>query len=248
VRLLSKTYVGVDPVKEPIPIRPVVHYMMGGIDTDVEAATSLPGLYAAGEVACASLNGANRLGSNSLTECLVFGASAGKNALAYSKGSSDGNEQVLRGQADAEAGRIEALRGRSGSEKISTIRKELNTAMESGCGVYRQQDTMQACVESIEQLKVRAENLALEDGSKVFNTELIAALELWNMLDVAETVANSGLERKESRGAHTCRDFTSRDDANYLHHSMAWYQPSGRPRIDKKEVTLGHWEPEERKY
>jgi fumarate reductase flavoprotein subunit len=248
VRELSKVYVGVDPVHEPIPIRPVVHYMMGGIDTDVEAATSLPGLYAAGEVACASLNGANRLGSNSLTECLVFGASAGLNALVFSKQGSDGNEQSLRSQAEEEAARIDALRGKSGGEKISQIRKELNDAMESGCGVYRQQDTMQAGVNAIEQLKGRVSDLGLEDGSKVFNTELIAALELVAMLDVAEAVSNAALERKESRGAHTCRDFTSRDDVNYLHHSLAWYQPSGRPRIDKKEVALGHWEPEERKY
>jgi len=248
VRELSKIYVGVDPVHEPIPIRPVVHYMMGGIDTDVEAATSLPGLYAAGEVACASLNGANRLGSNSLTECLVFGASAGRNALAFSKQGSDGNEQTLRSQAEEEAARIDSLRSKSGSEKISRIRGDLNGAMESGCGVYRQQDTMQACVESIDQLKARVADLGLEDGSKVFNTELIAALELVAMLDVAEAVANAALQRKESRGAHTCRDFTSRDDVNYLHHSLAWYEASGRPRIDKKEVTLGHWEPEERKY
>ncbi len=249
VRELAKTYVGVDPVYEPIPIRPVVHYMMGGIDTDITAGTSIPGLYAAGEVACASLNGANRLGSNSLTECLVFGASAGLNALQFSKDSGDGNEAQLTAQAQEEEARIEALRGSvNGEERISHVRRDLNTAMEEGCGVYRQQDTMQACVEAVDQIKARASQLKLEDSSKVFNTEVIAALELVAMIDVAESLVNSAVLRKESRGAHTCRDFPTRDDQNYLHHSVAYYQPGARPRIDKKEVALGHWEPEERKY
>ena len=249
VRELAKTYVGVDPVHEPIPIRPVVHYMMGGIDTDVEAATSMPGLYAAGEVACASLNGANRLGSNSLTECLVFGASAGRNALDFAKGSDAGNEVALTAQAEEEAGRIESFRGsQRGEEKISGIRKELNLSMESGCGVYREQETMQTCVEEVDALKQRSQHLKLDDPSKVFNTELIAALELTAMIDVAESLVNAAVVRKESRGAHTCRDFPTRDDENFLHHSVAFHEEGARPRIEKKEVTLGHWVPEERKY
>jgi len=249
VRELAKIYAGVDPVHEPIPIRPVVHYMMGGIDTDVTAATSMAGLYAAGEVACASLNGANRLGSNSLTECLVFGASAGLNSLEYAKGSDAGNESALVAQAEEEVARIETLRGsRNGDEKISGIRKELNTAMEKGCGVYRQQDTMAEAVEKVDELKGRAQQLHLDDSSKVFNTELISAMELSAMLDVSEALVNSAVLRKESRGAHTCRDFPVRDDQNFLHHSMAYHQAGARPRIDKKEVALGHWEPEERKY
>ncbi len=249
VRELAKTYVGVDPVYEPIPIRPVVHYMMGGIDTDIDAATSIPGLYAAGEVACASLNGANRLGSNSLTECLVFGASAGRNALQFSKDSGASNEAALTAQAEAEQARIESLRGSTnGEEKISGLRRELNEAMELGCGVYRNNDTMSVCVEAVDAIKARAAHLKLEDSSKVFNTEVIAALELVAMLDVAETLVGSAVLRKESRGAHTCRDFPTRDDQNYLHHSVAYHQEGARPRIDKKEVALGHWEPEERKY
>ncbi|MFB0978688.1 MAG: FAD-binding protein [Myxococcota bacterium] len=249
VRELAKTYVGVDPVHEPIPIRPVVHYMMGGIDTDVEAATSMPGLYAAGETACASLNGANRLGSNSLTECLVFGASAGRNALDFAKGSDAGNEAALTAQAEEEAGRIESFRGsQRGEEKISGIRKELNLSMESGCGVYREQETMQTCVEEVEVLKQRSQHLKLDDPSKVFNTELIAALELTAMIDVAESLVNAAVVRKESRGAHTCRDFPTRDDENFLHHSVAFHEEGARPRIEKKKVTLGHWVPEERKY
>ena len=249
VRELTMTYVGIDPVHEPIPVRPVLHYMMGGIDTDITAATSLPGLYAAGEVACASLNGANRLGSNSLTECLVFGASAGRNALEYAKGSDAGNEAALTGEAKEEAARIEAFRGSNrGEEKLSGLRKELNLAMEKGCGVYREHETMQVCVDAVDAIKGRAAHLKLDDPSKVFNTELIAALELQALIDVAETLVNSAILRKESRGAHTCRDYPTRDDQNFLHHSLAFYQPDARPRIDKKEVTLGHWIPEERKY
>jgi fumarate reductase flavoprotein subunit len=248
VRELSKIYIGVDPVHEPIPVRPVVHYMMGGIDTDISAATAMPGLFAAGECASVSLNGSNRLGSNSLTECLVFGASAGRNALTYAKGSSEGPDAALRQQGEEEASRIDALRGKQkGGEKLSRIRADLNSTMESGCGVYREKQTMDETVRTVAQLKGRYADVALEDSSTVFNTELIAALELGNMLDIAETVANAAAVRNESRGAHTRRDSPNRDDQNFLHHSVCYFDPAG-PRIDKKEVTLGRWEPEERKY
>jgi fumarate reductase flavoprotein subunit len=248
VQELSKIYIGVDPVHEPIPVRPVVHYMMGGIDTDIAAATSMPGLYAAGECASVSLNGSNRLGSNSLTECLVFGASAGRNALTHAKGSSDGSDAALRRQGEEEANRIDALRGKQkGGEKLSRIRADLNSTMESGCGVYREQQTMDETVRTVAQLKGRYADVALEDSSVVFNTELIAALELGNMLDIAETVAGAAAVRNESRGAHTRRDSPHRDDPNFLHHSLCYFDPAG-PRLEKKEVTLGRWEPEERKY
>jgi fumarate reductase flavoprotein subunit len=249
VRELAKTYIGVDPVHEQIPVRPVVHYMMGGIDTDVSAATCVPGVYAAGEVACASLNGANRLGSNSLTECLVFGASAGRNALAFAGTVDEGSERALLAQAEADAERIANLRGSArGDEKISSVRDALNAAMEKGCGIYRQQDTLAECVAKVDEIKDRATHLKLVDSSKVFNTELIAAMELISMIDVAEALVNSAIQRKESRGAHTCLDFPNRDDVNHLHHSLAFHQSGARPRIEKKAVALGHWEPEERKY
>ncbi len=248
VQELSKIYIGVDPVHEPIPVRPVVHYMMGGIDTDIGAATTLPGLYAAGECASVSLNGSNRLGSNSLTECLVFGAAAGLNALAHAKGSSEGSEASLKGQGEEEAARIDALRGKQkGGEKLSRIRTDLNHAMESGCGVYREQASLDEAVRTVAGLKGRYADIALDDSSTVFNTELIAALELGNMLDVAETVVNAAAWRNESRGAHSRRDQPARDDQNFLCHSLASFDPAG-PRLGTKEVTLGHWEPEERKY
>ncbi len=248
VRELAKVYVGVDPVKEPIPIRPVVHYMMGGVDTDIHGATELPGLYAAGETACVSINGANRLGSNSLTECLVFGAAAARHAMDFIKGSSGGNESALRAQVEEEAARVENLRGRKkGGEKISEIRREMNNVMEASYGVYREQASMQAGVTAIAQLRGRVADLRLEDESKVFNTEVLTALELMNMVEVAEALAVSAAHRKESRGAHTCRDFTARNDAEYLYHTIVHHDPAG-PRLGKKDVVLGKWEPEERKY
>lgn len=188
--------------------------------------------------------------SNSLTECLVFGARAAEHAVdAIKSGVSDGNEQSLKSQAEAEAGRIEALRGSSrGGEQIAQVRRDINSTMETGCGVYREQASMQATVEDLKAIRPRAQSLALQDSSKVFNTELIAALELENMVDVAEAVANSALPRKESRGAHTCKDFPTRDDQNYLHHTMCTYNEGGAPTIEKGEVTLGTWVPEERKY
>ena len=154
VRELAKTYMGVDPVHEHIPIRPVVHYMMGGVDTDVNAATSIPGLFAAGEVACASLNGANRLGSNSLTECLVYGAVAGQNAMDFARGSSAGNEASLQSQAEEEAARVHALRGSAhGSEKIAGLRLEMNSTMEDGCGVYREQGSMAVTAQKAREIR-----------------------------------------------------------------------------------------------
>jgi fumarate reductase flavoprotein subunit len=248
VRELARIYAGVDPVKAPIPIRPVVHYMMGGVDVDIDGATSLPGLYAAGETACISLNGANRLGSNSLTECLVFGARSGIRAVEHARGTDDGDEAATRRQAEEEAARIEVLRGRrKGGERIAQIRREMNEAMERGCGVYREQASMAQTVREMAQLRGRVADLGLQDESKVFNTEIVQALELQNMVDVAETVACAALVRKESRGAHACSDFPTRNDREYLHHTVVHFDPAG-PRLSKKPVTLGIWQPEERKY
>jgi len=245
---LARTYVGVDPVTQPIPVRPVVHYMMGGVDTDIDGATELPGLYAVGECASHSLNGANRLGSNSLTECLVFGARAGRHAVDFVSGVGGVDEGRLRERADQEAARVEALRGKQkGGEKLVQLRREMNQAMEEGCGVYRDQGSMRATVETLAQLRGRFADIALEDPSRVFNTELIAALELANMLDVAEAVAIAALDRRESRGAHACSDYPTRNDQEFLHHSLVYFEAGG-PRVDKKDVTLGTWEPEERKY
>jgi fumarate reductase flavoprotein subunit len=247
VRELAMLYAGADPIVQPIPVRPVLHYMMGGVDVGIDGATTLPGLYAAGETACVSLNGANRLGSNSLTECLVFGARAGLEALRYARGTNGANEAACVRQTEEEAGRIAALRGKRGGERLSQLRRELGASMEQGCGVYREQASMDATVHTVAALRGRYGDLALEDKSSVFNTELVAALELGNMIAVAEALAVSAAHRNESRGAHARRDAKKRDDQNFLYHTLAFAGYAG-PRLGKKPVTLGVWEPEERKY
>jgi fumarate reductase flavoprotein subunit len=245
---LSRIYAGVDPVTQPIPIRPVLHYMMGGVDVNIDGATEVPGLYAAGETACVSLNGANRLGSNSLTECLVFGARAGQHAVRFAKGASAGSEAALLEQAKSEAARLDAIRGQKrGGETVAGVRQALNTAMEEGTGVYRVQASMQKAVSDVAALTQRFEQVSLSDPSQVFNTELTSLLELRNLLDVAEAVALAAVSRKESRGAHACRDFPKRNDPEYLHHSLVHFGGVA-PRFSTKPVTLGTWVPEERKY
>ncbi len=249
VRELSKIYANTDPVHDPIPIRPVLHYMMGGVDVDIDGKTSIGGLYAAGETACVSLNGANRLGSNSLTECLVFGARAGEHCIEHAKGTAELSEAALTAQAEAESGRMDALRGQKrGSETVSGVRGAMNDVMEEGTGVYRDQERMSKAVVDIAAVKARYDDISLSDGSRVFNTEILAMMELRNLIDVAETVATAAVNRKESRGAHACEDFPTRDDQNYLHHSLVTRSESGGPVFGTKPVTLGKWEPEERKY
>ena len=191
VRELAKNYAGIDPVHEPIPVRPVVHYMMGGIHTDLEGATTLPGLYAAGECACVSINGANRLGSNSLTELLVFGRRAGHAAAVWAQEHPELPVAALDAQAADEQARIASryLTPREGGERIAAIRQELNATMEEGVGVYRDQARLEATTKTIDGLKERAQHVALDDHSKSFNTELTAALELEFLLDIGEAVA-----------------------------------------------------------
>ena len=247
VRELARDYVGVDPVHKPIPVRPVVHYMMGGVDTDIEGATRKPGLYAAGEVAAVTINGANRLGSNSLTECLVFGRRAGLAAVAFAREAPEPSQRAVDEQVRAEGQRIENLRNKTGGEKLSVLRREMNLAMESGCGVFREEDTMKATVQKIAELKGRYRDVGLEDRSKIFNTETVAALELGNMLDVAEAVATAALDRRESRGAHTRTDFETRNDQEFLKHTLVEFAPEG-PRLSYSPVTITRWQPEERKY
>ena len=193
VRELSKNYAGVDPVYEPIPVRPVVHYMMGGIDTDINGATSLPGLYAAGECACVSINGANRLGSNSLTELLVFGARTGKAAARFALEVPHPDKNSLELQTADEQNRITRnfFRKGRGTERIFSLRKEMNETMETSAGIYRSGKSLKETCDKIKELKDRFVNIDLEDKSLNFNTELTSALELEFMLDVAEAIVYS---------------------------------------------------------
>ncbi len=243
VRELSVSYLGVDPVTDMVPIRPVVHYMMGGIHTDIKAATPMPGLFAAGECACVSINGANRLGSNSLVEILVFGHRAALSALEYVRGVAPATnataDAALQAQADAAQGRIRELFLRTlGKETISGLRHEMMEAMEEGAGIYRSGVGLAATCDKLAELRGRYANIALHDKSNVFNTDLTQALELGSMLDCAEAAAVSARERKESRGAHQRLDFTARDDVAYLKHSMAHYNGLNAPRIDYLDVVI----------
>jgi len=249
VRELASKYVGIDPVHEPIPVRPVVHYMMGGISTDIDAKTALKGLYAAGETACVSLNGANRLGSNSLTELLVFGNRAGRSAATYASAASAPASAKIEALAADEQKRLdrEFLKKDGGKEKIATIRQEMQKTMEEGAGIYRDEQSMEKTCNTLRSLRERFKNIIVEDRDSTFNTEVMNALELDYMLDVAETVANSALKRRESRGSHTRTDFPKRDDANFLKHTVAYRTPDG-PRIEYLPVTITRWQPEERKY
>jgi fumarate reductase flavoprotein subunit len=249
VRELCMKYQNIDPVRELVPVRPVVHYVMGGVSTDINGATPLPGLYAAGEVACVSINGANRLGSNSLPELLVFGARAGKAAAEYALSRSSVPPSVLAQGAD-EAERLTKEFGtkRGGRERIATLREEMQKAMESGAGIYRAAGSLNKAYQTIHDLQKRVDSVVIEDQSRTFNTERISAIELSFMLDVAEAMVHSALKREESRGAHQRTDFPKRDDSKFLKHSLAYRQSDGSSRIDYAPVTITKLAPAERKY
>jgi fumarate reductase flavoprotein subunit len=248
VRELCVKYERIDPVKELIPVRPVVHYMMGGVHTDINGATPIEGLFAAGETACVTINGANRLGSNSLPECLVFGARAGKAAAEYAAGASQPPSVVMR-QADDEVRRIDEMRSADrGTERIANIREEMQTTMEDSAGIFRSGDSLTKGVDQLAGLQQRLDGVQLADETSVFNTELVAALELANMLDIAECMLQSALQREESRGAHQRTDFTARDDTRFLNHALAYRDSDGSVRIERSPVTITRWPPGERVY
>jgi fumarate reductase flavoprotein subunit len=248
VRELCMQYERIDPVKELIPVRPVVHYMMGGVHTDINGATPIEGLFAAGETACVTINGANRLGSNSLPECLVFGARAGKAAADYAA-SAPQPPSVVMEQVDDEVRRIDRIRsGDRGPERIADIREAMQSTMEDSAGIFRSGDSLSKGVDRLADLQQRLEHIQLSDEARVFNTELMAALELANMLDIAETMLQSALQREESRGAHQRTDFTTRDDKRFLNHALAYRDSDGSARIERLPVTITRWPPGERVY
>jgi fumarate reductase flavoprotein subunit len=247
VRELCLQYERIDPVKELIPVRPVVHYMMGGVHTDINGATPIDGLYAAGETACVTINGANRLGSNSLPECLVFGARAGKAAAEYATSAKPPPSVVAR-QADDEVQRLDQMLSDRGTERIADIREQMQSTMEDSAGIFRSGDSLTKGVDLLAELQQRLERVQLSDQTRVFNTELVAALELANMLDVAECILQSALQREESRGAHQRTDFTARDDTRFLDHALAYRDSDGSTRIERSPVTITRWPPGERVY
>jgi fumarate reductase flavoprotein subunit len=250
VRELAQSYIGVDPVAAPIPVRPVVHYMMGGIHTDIDAAAPLGGLFAAGECACVSINGANRLGSNSLVEILVFGARAGRGAAEHVRsGAAAADQGTVERQAEAAQQRVTALFQRTdGKETVAGLRKEMTDVMESGAGIYRSEDSLRETCETLRKLRERYAEVRLEDKSNVFNTDLIQVLELGCMLEVATAVAYSALNRRESRGSHQRLDHTGRDDDSYLKHTLAHYAGEDDPRLEYRDVVITKSPPGERVY
>jgi fumarate reductase flavoprotein subunit len=250
VRELASSYMGVDPVHAPIPVQPVVHYMMGGIHTDIGAATPLAGLFAAGECACVSINGANRLGSNSLTETLVFGARAGRSAVNYIRsGGRDGDPTAVEKQAEDARNRIVALFQKTdGKETVTGLRKQMNEIMEWGAGIYRDEASLKQTCETIGKLRERFASVQLEDRSNVYNTDLLQVLELGSMLDVAHAVAHSALNRRESRGSHQRLDMTERDDKTSLKHTLAYHGGPDDPRLDYLGVVITKSPPGERIY
>src|SRR5215831_16049118 len=249
VRELCLKYENIDPIKELIPVRPVVHYMMGGVHTDINGATPLAGLYAAGEVACVSINGANRLGSNSLPELLVFGARAGRAAAEFASTQRDPGPAVLAQGKDEER-RLENdfLHSAGGRERLALLREEMQKTMEQSAGIYRSGDSLARAADTLRGLQERFVDVAIEDHSRTFNTERVAALELSFMLDVAEAIVHSALRRQESRGAHQRTDFPARDDQHFLAHSLIYRNPDGSCRVDYLPVTITRWPPGERVY
>ena len=249
VRELCMKYQNIDPVRELIPVRPVVHYMMGGVHTDINGATPIAGLYAAGEAACVSINGANRLGSNSLPECLVFGARAGRVAAEFAATSTLSDRNLLAQVAD-EKKRLEQqyLNRSTGKERIATLREEMHETMEGAAGIYRNGTALAKAADKVRQLRERFRNIHIDDRSHTFNTELTGALELSYMLDVAETIVQCALQRKESRGAHQRIDFANRDDRGYLAHSLITPNSDGSSRVEYLPVKITRWPPGERVY
>ena len=239
--------VGVDITKDPIPITPGMHYQMGGIKTDVDGLTSVPGLYAAGECACVSVHGGNRLGANSLLDTIVFGHRAGNHAaqVALDMEYPDLNVEALVGDEEK---RIRDMLDRpANGDRIAKIRLDMGTAMNEHLGVYREESGMKEALNTIRGLKERYNSVPVEDKGHTFNTDLVFALELGFMLDCAETIVLSALERKDSRGAHTRTDYPNRDDQNWLKHVAVTKTDDG-PQISHLPVVITQWTPEERKY
>ncbi|MEW1655667.1 MULTISPECIES: succinate dehydrogenase flavoprotein subunit [unclassified Streptomyces] len=252
----ARTYLGIEPYTDPIPIQPTAHYAMGGIPTNVEGevladnTTVVPGLFAAGEVACVSVHGANRLGTNSLLDINVFGRRAGIAAAEYS--ATADFVELPEDPASKVTEQVERLRNATGGERVTEIRKELQETMDANVMVFRTEQTIKTAVEKIGELRERYLNISIQDKGKRFNTDLLEAIELGNLLDLAEVMAVSALARKESRGGHYREDYPNRDDVNFMRHTMAYREVgadgSESIRLDYKPVVQTRYQPMERKY
>jgi succinate dehydrogenase flavoprotein subunit len=245
-RELSMVFAGVDPIYEPIPVRPGAHYHMGGVDTDVWGQTNVEGLYAAGECACVSVHGANRLGGNALMETITYGKRAGRHAAEWAL-SHTTVEVPVSAETDAER-ELKQLLDRTDGERPWSIRDELAQTMHENFGVFRREDQMERQGEIVASLRERYERVLVEDKGQVFNNDLTQALELGFLLELAECMVVAGIARKESRGAHARpHDFPDRDDENYMKHTLVSLE-DGRPQLEWRPVTMTKWQPQERKY
>jgi succinate dehydrogenase flavoprotein subunit len=245
IREVTIKHIGLDPIEKPIPIRPVAHYTMGGVHTDIKGHTSVENVWAAGEVACVSLHGANRLGANSTAECLVWGRVTGEETARYLANASAAESPLEAAQV--EWSRIEALFQSKASEDHYQIRKELRRTLDTSMGVFRTGAQMQAGLGKIRELKERYKYISLKDKRLRYNTDLERALETGFMIEVAEVATLGALTRTESRGGHARRDYQTRDDENWLKHTMATFTSEG-PKLDYSPVDISMWNPVERKY
>ena len=253
ITAFARTYAGVDPVKEPIPVQPTCHYMMGGIATDADGrvlvdqkGTPFEGLYAAGECACVSVHGANRLGCNALLETLVFGRRAGLTIKSFVQSTTHPKMPAKPDKKDADV--IKALMKSTGKATSGRIRAELQESMMENVSVFRQKDTLKKTRDKIKRLKKRYQNLSIQDKGHCFNRDLLDAIELGHLLDLAEVITRGALYREESRGAHFREDFPNRDDINFLVHTLTRYDKVKGPQILTKPVAVTRFEPKERKY
>lgn len=247
---LAESFEGVDPVKDPVPVRPAVHYTMGGIRCDINTATSMPGLYAVGECASGGLHGANRLGSNSLAEFCVFGKVAGENAAKYSMDKGQlAISDFLKGEAEKAIDELAQFRHKKGNESIGDIRKEMALVMEDHCGIYRSEELLREGLAKIDALIERYQHIGLKDQTESFNTELFMAYELGYLLDIAKVMVTSAINRTESRGAHQRLEpeYQERDDVDFLKHTLAYYE-NGGVRIDYEPVNITRSQPRKRVY
>jgi succinate dehydrogenase / fumarate reductase, flavoprotein subunit len=249
----TRTYLGVDPVQEPMPVQPTAHYAMGGIPTDVDgrvlldaAKTVLPGLYAAGEAACVSVHGANRLGTNSLVDLVVFGRRSGVHMAEFCQGSD--LLPLPEGAADEVIADFERIRHSTGGIKPYIVRAGMQKAMTDGVGVFRTDETISTAIAQMAELRQAYQGVEVDDKGKRFNTDLLEAWELGCLLELAEVTAVSALARKESRGGHAREDYQERDDANWLKHTLCHRVDDGKYQLDYKPVTLGRYEPKKRVY
>jgi succinate dehydrogenase / fumarate reductase flavoprotein subunit len=246
IREVTMKFVGIDPIEKPIPIRPVAHYSMGGIETDIDGATRVDGIWAAGEAACGSMHGANRLGSNSTAECLVWGGITGAE-IARALEKQPPLPALPDGRVERARKRVEDLLARDGDESLYELRRELRTTMDAKVGVFRTGEGLQDALDAIHEIKRRLKRAPVADKSRTYNTNLFNALELENLLDLAEISVTGALARQESRGAHARRDFPKRNDEEWLRHTLA-FRDGDAVRLDYKPVTIDTWKPVERKY